>query len=454
VAATGKDSVLVIGGGISGLSAAWFLRRRGRAVRVLESQDRVGGVISSERRNGRLIELGPNSTLQKPGDGEDALGRLVAETGLSGQLVTAAPAADNRFVMRGGRLHALPASPFAFLASPLFSWPAKLRLLGEPFVGRGKGEETIAAFAERRLGREFLDYAVAPFVSGVYAGDPRVLSVRAAVPKVYDLKRRYGSLIVGAIARGAKGMGGPAGRLVSFDGGMATLPETIAGKLAAAVRTGCRVVALARRDGAWEARWRSATGAGVERARHVVVALPADAAADVVEPLSPEAAGLLRAIPYAPIVTAAVAYRRRQVGHPLDGFGFLVPRGEDAGLLGGLFSSTLFAGRAPAGTVLLTAFTGGATDPRAMDRDDETLTRRIAGDLARILDIKGTPLSVRLSRQPRAIPQYTLGHLERVARIEALLAPLGGLYLGASWRGGISVADCIRNGESLAARVA
>ncbi|MDP6883920.1 MAG: FAD-dependent oxidoreductase, partial [Rhodospirillales bacterium] len=134
MAATGKDSVLVIGGGISGLSAAWFLRRRGRAVRVLESQDRVGGVISSERRNGRLIELGPNSTLQKPGDGEDALGRLVAETGLSGQLVTAAPAADNRFVMRGGRLHALPGSPPTLVRSNLFSWRAKLRLVLEPFI--------------------------------------------------------------------------------------------------------------------------------------------------------------------------------------------------------------------------------------------------------------------------------------------------------------------------------
>lgn len=447
-----EKTVLVIGGGISGLSAAWFLRRRGMAVRVLESQDRVGGVIGTERGGGYLVELGPNSTLQKPGADEDALGRLVAETGLSGRLVTAAPAARNRFVMRGGRLHALPASPLDFLRSPLFSSSAKLRLLGEPFVGRGKGEETIAEFAERRLGREFLDYAIAPFVSGVYAGDPGKLSVRAAVPKVYELERKYGSLIVGAIARGARGAGGPPGRLVSFDAGMATLPKTIAQNLE--VRTGCRVVALGRHEGAWEVRWQSQSRAGAERAGHVVLALPADAAADLLEPLSPEAAGLLRAVPYAPIVTAAVVYQRRQVGHPLDGFGFLVPRSEDAGLLGGLFSSTLFAGRAPADTVLLTAFMGGATDPGAVMQDDETLTRRIVDDLARTLDIAGEPLTVRLTRQPRAIPQYTLGHLDRMARLDALLAPFGGLHLGASWRGGISVADCVKNGESLAARVA
>ncbi len=454
MAPTGQDSVLVIGGGISGLSAAWFLRQRGMTVRVLESQDRVGGVIGTERRGGRLVELGPNSTLQKPGDGEDALGRLVAETGLSGRLVAAAPAASNRFVMRGGRLHALPTSPLDFLRSPLFSWSAKLRLLGEPFVGREASEETIAKFAERRLGREFLDYAIAPFVSGVYAGDPGRLSVRAAVPKVYELERVYGSLIMGAIARGAKGGGGPPGRLISFDAGMATLPETIGAKMVEAVDTDCRVVALGRHEGIWKARWQGASRAGTERAGHVVLAVPADAAADLLEPLSPEAARLLRAVPYAPVVTAAVAYKRRQVGHPLDGFGFLVPRTEDVGLLGGLFSSTLFAGRAPAETVLLTAFLGGATNPRATTGDDETLTRHILGDLARTLDIAGTPLSVRLTRQPRAIPQYTLGHLERVARIEALLAPFGGLHLGASWRGGISVADCIRNGESLAACIA
>jgi oxygen-dependent protoporphyrinogen oxidase len=162
----------------------------------------------------------------------------------------------------------------------------------------------------------------------------------------------------------------------------------------------------------------------------------------------------LRAIPYAPIVTAAVAYERRRVGHPLDGFGFLVPRPEGVGLLGGLFSSTLFAGRAPAGRALLTAFMGGATDPGAVSLDDAALTRRVLGDLARALDIAGEPEAVRLTRWPRAIPQYTLGHLDRMARLDALLAPLQGLHLGASWRGGISVADCVKSAESLAARIA
>ena len=422
------------------------------AVRVLESRDRVGGVIGTEREGGCLVELGPNSTLQKPGGSEDALGRLVAEVGLSGRLVAAAPAAKKRFVMRGGRLHALPTSPLDFLRSPLFSWPAKLRLLGEPFIGRGKGEETIATFAARRLGREFLDYAIAPFVSGVYAGDPQLLSVQAAVPKVYNLERKYGSLIVGALALGAKGGAGPPGRLVSFDAGMATLPEKIAAKLS--VQTSCRVVALGQYEGAWEARWQADSGSGIERAGQVVVAVPADAAAGLLEPLSPEAAGLLRAIPYAPIVTAAVAYERSRIGHPLDGFGFLVPRTEGVGILGGLFSSTLFAGRAPTDTALLTAFLGGATDAEAVTQDDETVTRRILDDLARALDIAGEPEAVHLTRYSRAIPQYTLGHLDRMARLDDLLAPFGGLHFGASWRGGISVADCVRNGESLAARVA
>jgi oxygen-dependent protoporphyrinogen oxidase len=455
--------VVIIGGGITGLSAAWFLHQKGVRVRLLEAAPRLGGVIDSARDNeGFLVERGPNSTLQKPGTADDALGRLLAGAGLEDRLVEAGAAGRKRYVLRGGRLQALPGGPPGFLTTKLFSWRAKARLLREPFIGRAEREESIAQFVERRLGREFLDYAVEPFISGVYAGDPAALSVRAAVPRIYELERAHGSLIRGAIALGkaAKGAGTPAGRMVSFDRGMGVLPEGIGAALpAGAVRSGCRAVRL-RPDGAggWEVAWEgpgeNGVERGVERARTVILALPAGAAADLVAPHSEAAARVLRSIAYAPVASLALGYDRDQVGHPLDGFGFLAPRREGLRVLGGLFSSTLFGGRAPDGRVLVTAFIGGTTDPDAAALDDEALAGCVRDDLARALDISGQPAFQRITRYAAAIPQYTLRHLDRLAELDRALEPLTGLHLQASWRGGVSVADCIRNAEALAGKIA
>jgi oxygen-dependent protoporphyrinogen oxidase len=450
--------VVIVGGGITGLAAAWTLHKSGVPVRLLEAAPRPGGVIdSAEDNEGFLVERGPNSTLQKPGTPDDALGRLIAGAGLEERLVEAGQAGRKRYVLRGGRLQALPGGPPAFLTTRVFSWRAKARLLAEPFIGRAAEEESIARFVTRRLGREFLDYAVEPFISGVYAGDPAALSVRAAVPRIYELERAHGSLIRGAIALGkaAKSAGAPAGRMVSFDRGMAVLPEGLGAALPeGALRTGCRVVGL-RRDGeAWEVAWERGGESGVERAQDVVLALPAGAAADLVAPLAEAAAQILRAIAYASIASLALGYAREQVGHPLDGFGFLAPRREGLRTLGGLFSSTLFAGRAPDGRVLITAFIGGTTDPEAAALDDAALAGQVRDDLARALHISGPPAFQRITRWAAAIPQYTLGHLDRLAALDRALAPLPGLHLQASWKGGVSVADCARNGEALARRIA
>lgn len=445
--------IVIIGAGISGLSAAWFLNRKGREVRVLESRDRVGGVIESREIDGYLLERGPNSTLRRPDTPDDALGRLVEQVGLRQHLMTASPESQKRYVMRGGRLLPLPASPPAMITSSLFSWPAKLRLLGEPFIGKSASEETIAQFVSRRLGREFLDYAVDPFVSGVYAGDPGELSAWAAVPKVHALERDYGSLIRGAIARGSRSAG-PAGQLVSFDRGMSVLPRTIAARLPeGSIETDCRVESISHDPEGWRIRVAKPTGAEEFCARHLVLSVPASEAARLIDPLSPEVAGLLATIPYAPIVSAALGYTREQVRHPLDGFGFLIPRREGIRTLGGLFSSTLFPGRAPSGKALITAFMGGTRDPEAVTLDDDALVRRIGEDMATALRADPPPAMVHLSRHQSAIPQYTMGHLKRVARIKDLLAAFPGLHLRASWSEGISVADCVRNGEELADRL-
>jgi oxygen-dependent protoporphyrinogen oxidase len=216
------------------------------------------------------------------------------------------------------------------------------------------------------------------------------------------------------------------------------------------VETGCRVEALIRDGEDWQVNYGGPNGPAQVAARHVVLAVPASAAAALIEPLAPEAASLLRAIPYAPIVSAGLGYGREQVVHPLDGFGFLVPRVEGVRTLGGLFSSTLFPGRAPNGRVLITAFIGGTTDPGAVALDDDAVTAAIEADLAAALGIDGAPSPARLSRYQAAIPQYTLGHLDRITSIDAQIKGLPGLHLRASWRDGVSVADCIRNGEKLA----
>lgn len=449
--------VLIVGGGISGLSAAWFLHRRGIDIRLLEGAARLGGVIDTDRRNDFAVELGPNTILQKPGRPEDSLGRLLDETGLSVRVQEATPAGKKRFILRDGHVCALPTSPPAFLATRTFSWPAKLRLLCEPFIGRSSEEETIARFVTRRLGREFLDYAIDPFISGVYAGDTRALSVQAAVPRIYEIEQRYGSLIRGAVAMGkaAKGAGNPQGRQISFTGGMAALPAGIAEKLpAGSIRTRARVQALHPRDGGWQIHLDDPDGGATETADAVILALPAREAAELVRPLAPRAVDTLSAIPYVSIVSAGLGYRRDQIAHALDGFGCLVPRVEGVRTLGVLFSSTLFAESAPEGHVLLTAFIGGAHDPDAAELADDELSDRLHADLAHTLGIGGTPVYRRITRRNRAIPQYTLGHLDRIAEIDRQLEPLPGLFLRGSWRGGISVADCIRSGETLARNIA
>lgn len=453
-----KKPVVIIGGGISGLAVAWFLHGKGMSVRVLESRAQVGGTILTSFKQGFCIEHGPNSTLQKPGHPEDSLGRLIQSLGLEGRLRVANNAAERRYIVRDGQLKPLPASPSAFFLSSFFSWKGKGRLLVEPFIGRAAEEESIADFVRRRLGTEFLDYVIEPFVSGVYAGDPESLSVRASVAKIYALERDHGSLIRGALrqSRTLKGAGMPKGRMISFDQGMGVLPETLARLLPAdCLRTHFKVTALdPLQDGQWKIYGEGPEGREeVEQASAVVLSVPAPEAANLIAPFAHVAAQSLQAIPYAPIASVALGYQSARVAHPLDGFGFLVPRREKMPLLGALFSSTLFQDRAEKEKVLLTAFIGGAMNPDILDLSDQALVRQVESDLSRCLQ-SGIPSDfVHLTRYSAAIPQYTLGHLERVSQVDAGLADFPGIYLRANWRDGISVADCVRNGERLAEKI-
>ena len=436
---------LIVGAGVSGLSCAWFLRQRGQRVRVLEAGPQAGGCLASSHDDGFLIEGGPNSTLMRNG----ALGELVRDLGLDAELLEANAAAKRRYVVKNGQLVALPGSPPAFLASPLFSTGAKLRLLLEPFHRRAAAEESIAQFVRRRLGPEFLDWAIDPFVSGVYAGDPERLSVRAAVAKIYALERDHGSLILGALARlrRARAVGPmPVGRLISFRSGMQALARTLTERLGAALQCGAEVMAIERRGEGWLVR----TATAEHRAARLVLSVPAYRAATLLEPLDAALAAELAAIHYPPVASVALGFAREQITHPLDGFGMLIPSRERRITLGALFSSTLFPGRAPDGQVLLTAFIGGARRPAVAALEEAAIAQQVLADLSPLLGIRGAPAFQRVRRWPRAIPQYELGHLERLARIDSRLAKLPGLQLRANWRDGISVADCVAQAQLLA----
>lgn len=433
--------VLVVGAGISGLTAAFHLARGGLRVAVCEASARVGGAIETREEGGFRFELGPNTVL----DRGSAMGELIAAAGLDDERLEATPDARRRYLWKGGALHALPAAPPGFLATPLFSLRAKLRLLREPWIGRRRDgdEESIAEFVRRRLGPELLDYAVGPFVSGVYAGDPARLSVRWATPKIAELERRYGSLLRGALAR-RKGPA-PGGAMISFREGLEELPRRLA-EVLEDVRTGVTV----HRVVPTPEGFRAETDSGVLTARSAVIAVPADAAAAILADATEGASRLLAEVPYAPVVVVGLGVRRSQVGHPLDGFGFLAPRVEALRILGCLFPSSLFPGRAPNGCAALTAFAGGRTDPEIVELEEKEIVERVLADLSRALDLRGEPLAAVVRRWPRAIPQYELGHGRFVERVREIEERLPGLRIGASYVGGVSVADCIASAATLA----
>ena len=444
--------VAVLGGGITGLTAAWHLKRAGFTAVVFERARRAGGVIGAVRTNGWLHELGPNSLLE----GSQSVADFIEQTGLGPRRIFASPAAKRRYIVRGGRMIALPASPLGFAFTRLFSLGAKVGLLAEPWRKRGAAdaEESVADFVLRRLGREFLDYAVNPFVGGVYAGDPARLSVRHAFPKLHAIEREHGSLIRGAIRR-RNTSGAPKGRIFSFPEGLHELPLALAGSLGDAVRLHHTAVRLTLLNGEWHLELESAGVRTAEVFSSVVCALPAGALATLHFENVPEAArlGALREIEYPPIASVFTGYERSEVAHPLDGFGLLMPQAEGTRILGTLFSSTLFPNRAPPGCVGMTTFLGGMRDPELAAQSDSDLVAIVHTQLSRLLGAHGGPTFTDVQRWPRAIPQYTMGYQRFKDAVAAVEAAAPGLHIGGNWLDGIALANCIDSGHRLAKAV-
>jgi oxygen-dependent protoporphyrinogen oxidase len=445
-------NTIVIGGGISGLACAFRLQQLGVDITVLEASPRAGGVIATEEKNGCLFESGPQSFLAT----EVLLG-LLRDAGLEKNLLTADARAP-RFVMRRGRLEQVPMGPVPLLTTSLLGLGTKLRLIAEPF-GRSRppdAEESVADFVRRKFGSEILDYLVSPFVSGVYAGDPETLSWKSAFPAAHAWEVQHGSLMRGAF-RSRSGERKPRPRLCSFRRGMSTLTQGLAEKLGSSLHTGTCVesLATAKREGVPVYDLSVSHGGTAERmaARAVIVAAPAYTASQILRGISPGAAKSLSGIAYAPVAVVAEAYRRDQIGHPLRGFGFLVPRVEQLRTLGTVWNSSLFPGRGPDGTVVLASFAGGATDPHIVEKECKEIAEIVDGEIAKVLAISGPPSEQSIWRWERALPQYNLGHAERTKAIGQELARTPGLFLAGNYLEGPSIGECVSQGFKTAEAV-
>jgi oxygen-dependent protoporphyrinogen oxidase len=444
--------VIVIGGGISGLACAYHLQRAGIPLRLLEAASRPGGVIATKAKDGFRFELGPQSFLST----EPVLA-LIDALGLKDQLLHANPRAP-RYILVGGQLVPAPMAPPSLLTTPLFSARTKWRVLTE-ILRRTQPpaeEESIAAFVRRKFGDELLNRLVAPFVSGIYAGDPEQLSLRAAFPKLHEFEVQYGSVLRGAMkSRPAKGA--PRAGLCSFRNGMETLPRTLATRLGESLLLETRVAGV--RHG--KANGKPWFEVDVERnnrretlaASAVVVATPAEVSSQILLGLSDKLLPFFSRIQYAPVAVVSACYRRDQFQRPPDGFGFLAPRAEGLHVLGTVFNFALFAGCAPQGMVCITSFAGGATDTKICELSDDEITKTICAEVARVLGVTGTPALVNLHRYARALPQYNLGHIETVKSLEALTAAIPGLFLVGNYLSGPSIGACVEEANRAAQSV-
>ncbi len=452
--------VVVIGAGISGLATAWWLQKQGIDVLVLEKEAHVGGTMRTIRENGWLVETGPNSALET----RPLFQTLIEDLDLKDDLVYANETSKERYILRNGKLHALPMSAQAFVKSKLWSLPGKLRLLKEPFVGRAQKEETVADFVVPRLGREFLDYAVNPFVAGVFAGNPEQLSVQAAFPKLYALEKKYGGLMKGQIFGGRERKkraekAKDRARMFSFTKGMQSLPDAIAGALGTRIRTNAavgRIEVSQSANGAGQSYEISGTEDGQVfsvTCHSVVLAVPAFCAASLVERFDSSTANALEAIYYPPVAEVFLGFRTEDVGRPIDGFGFLVPAKEERNILGTIWSSAIFPGRSPAGTHALTTFVGGARQPQLVQKNDSALIEIVTKELRELIAVRGVPVYSKVIRWEKAIPQYHLGHLSVVEQFQRFEERNSGIFLTGNYRGGISVGDCVMSSQSVADRV-
>ncbi len=449
---------IIVGGGISGLALAHFLGldKNPGSWELWEASDRLGGTIGTDRSEGYSVDWGPNGFL----DREPLTLQLVEEIGLSRSLEAANENAEKRFIGKRGQLHPVPLSPLKIMSTGLLGPLGKLRIFAEPLIPArpDNGDESVFDFAARRIGRDAAETFVDPMVSGIFGGLARELSLPACFPVMREMEAQYGSLVRAMIARqlnkrrtrrtagaagGIKtgGPAGPGGRLTSFRGGLDAIVQRLRTRLQPVIRMNRSVSAIIRSGDYWkiddEIGHRMNT-------RRVVMACPTYAAARIFRGSDAELSAAFGSIPYAPIVVVATGHKREDVEHPLDGFGFLIPRSEGLRTLGSIWTSSIFGERAPEGFVQFRSMLGGAGDPAITELSDAELWATLRVDLGVLIGIKRDPAFMKIYRWQRGIPQFTLGHIERRSRLEELAACRPGLFMVGNSYYGVGLNDCVK----------
>ncbi len=456
-------TVAVVGAGVAGLTVAYELQQYARnppdGVRAicLEASNRAGGNIRTHREAGYTCEWGPNGFL----DNVPATPALVRRLGLSDQVQQADEQAAIRYIYRAGALREAPTGAGAFLKSGILSPLGKLRLLGEPFARKRpqEGDESVYQFAARRIGPEAAEILVGAMVNGVYAGNVRELCLKSTFPKMYAMETDHGSLFRAMLSlkkrKSARsdnaGPAGPGGVLTSFRTGLEELIRGLVKVNGNALRLNNRVQAISDM-GSRGFRVHLQAGAPID-VHGVILACPSRAAAPMVREMDPALADAMAAIPSAPLAVIHLGYHESALERMPRGFGFLAPRGQGIRILGCLWSSNIFPGRAPKGKVLLTAMIGGAQDPEAMELPDIKLVELVRNDLQTAMGIGVAPEFVKVFRHAHGIPQYTLGHKDRLRIIGAQLQSHPGLLVCGNSYGGIAVNHCVEEAPGIADEV-
>ncbi|MCH7827278.1 MAG: protoporphyrinogen oxidase [Bacteroidetes bacterium] len=449
-----NKNIVILGAGISGLTVAYLLKKEGFNVTVLEKNKKAGGTIETIVENGFLFDKGPNSSLET----YPIIKTLIDELKLKDELVYANPIGNKRYILKKGKLLHLPMSPRAFLSTSLFSVKAKLRLLKEPFIGKGKSEESIAEFVKRRIGTEFLDYAISPFVSGVYAGDPAKLSVKFAFPKLYELEQKHRSLILGTIKtirerKKRKEKSKQNAKMFSFKNGMHTLPNRIAEVLGNSLLSSSEIINIEKKLDGYNILFTQNNEQKEINADTVISTLPAYVLSNLIKNIDEETAKHLNDVFYPSVLVLFLGYKKESVKRKLDGFGFLIPQKEKKSFLGVIWNSLLFPKRTEDDNVCFTLFIGGALNKNLSLRTKEDCITKTIKEFSEIMNIKEEPFFTSTKFWEKAIPQYNIGYEKVDKAIKHFESNNPGFFLGGNYRRGIALGDCLHSAEIICEEV-
>ncbi len=451
-----RQKVIIVGAGISGLVAAYYLDKKGFEVEVYEKETHAGGTMDTQPKDGFILDLGPNSGLETT----PLIREICRDLGVEEEFVYANENANKRYILKNGELIPLPLNPKELISTKLFSNKAKLRLLLEPFIPPSTEgySMSVAQFVTRRLGREILDYAIDPFVSGISAGDPWMLSVKSAFPKLYALEEKYGGLVKGLIL-GAKErkkrseQSKSTAKMFSFKRGMHTIAAALEYRLKNKIHFGVEVEKVLKSDNGYKIMYLE-DGVYVKQDCDILVlASPSYSVESLVSDIDAELQRHLREICYPPVIVMPLAYRAEAIKRHLDGFGFLIPNSEKKHFLGAIWSSSLFPNRAPDGSVLFTLFVGGARNTNIMAVEKEELTKIVVKEFNEIMGIEEMPQTIGAKLWKNAIPQYNIGHRAHEDYFVNIEKRFPGFYLTGNYRGGIALGDCFMNSHALSEKI-